>query len=259
MADPRVLVLRAAGINCDLETRFGFEREGARADLVHVNRLLESPAVLDDYGLLVIPGGFSYGDHIAAGKVLAVELERALGDHLRRFVDRGGLMLGICNGFQVLVRTGLLPEGLAGGGRQTATLSWNDSHRYEDRWVHLRVDAERCLLAPPALERVSLPVGHGEGRFTMKDEESIEQLIRNHQAVFRYVNEDGSEPSYPADPNGSMGHIAGVCDPSGRILGLMPHPDRALFPWNHPRWTREEDRRDGDGVWLFKAAVAAMR
>ena len=258
MTEPRVMVLRAAGTNCERETAFVFEALGARTTTVHINRLLEQGRMLDDFGMVVIPGGFSYGDHIAAGKVLAVELGRTLGHDLRGFVQRGGLVLGICNGFQVLVRTGLLP-GPTGGRTRQATLTWNDSHRYEDRWVRLRVDRERCVMAPQDREYLSLPVAHGEGRFTVDDPADVQDLIEAHQAVFRYVSPDGGEPCYPDDPNGSMGHIAGLCDPTGQVLGLMPHPERAFFPWHHPAWTREPARAEGDGAAIIRAAVDAMR
>ncbi|MAG55566.1 MAG: phosphoribosylformylglycinamidine synthase I [Planctomycetes bacterium] len=259
MAEPRVLVLRAAGINCELETQFAFERAGAPARIMHVNRLLERPDTLNEYGMVVVPGGFSYGDDIAAGKVLAVEISHALGDHFRAFVARGGLMLGICNGFQVLVKTGLLPGVGADGASRHATVTWNDSHRYEDRWVHLTVDAGLCVFAPRDRSTLTLPVAHGEGRFTVGADAEIESLAAARQVVFRYVASDGTPPHYPANPNGSMGHVAGICDPTGQVLGLMPHPERALFPWHHPAWTRDGSREEGDGAALFRAAVKAMR
>lgn len=259
MAEPRVMVLRAAGINCDRETAFALESSGARAECVHVNRLLEKPALLDATGLVVIPGGFSYGDDIAAGKVLAVEIAHALGDVFRRHVARGGLVLGICNGFQVLSKTGLLPVRGHEAEASTTTLAWNDSHRYEDRWVDLQIDPALCVMAPRDRSHVRLPVAHGEGKFVARDPAVLRDLLSAHQAVFRYVNEDGSAPEYPANPNGSEGHVAGICDPTGQVLGLMPHPERALFPWNHPSWTREPSRAEGDGACLFRAAVAAMR
>ncbi len=260
MAEPKVMVLRAAGINCDVETAYAFEMAGAKATAVHVNRLFKEPRLLDEVGLVAIPGGFSYGDDIAAGKVLAIEVAHALGDRFRHFVGRGGLVLGICNGFQVLVKTGLITlKTDAGGSAPVATLAWNDSHRYEDRWVHLQVDPLLCVMAPRDRGHLALPVAHGEGKFVTRDPAATQALALAHQAVFRYVNEDGSEPGYPANPNGSMGHIAGVCDATGQVLGLMPHPERAIFPWHHPAWTREPHRREGDGATLFRAAVAAMR
>ena len=259
MAKPSALVLRAAGINCDMETAHAFEREGAEVERVHVNRLLERPSLLDDVGLVAVPGGFSSGADIAAGKVLAVELSHALGDHFRKFVDRGGLLLGICNGFQGLGKTGLLPGARPDGTPRHVTLTWNDSHRYEDRWVHLSVDPGLCVFAPKGREFLHLPVAHGEGRFTVADEGLIDELVERHQAVFRYIDTSGATPEYPENPNGSMGHVAGICDPTGQVLGLMPHPERALFPWHHPAWTREPKRDEGDGASRFRAAVQAMR
>jgi phosphoribosylformylglycinamidine synthase I len=258
VAEPRVLVLRAAGTNCDPETAYAFESAGASASILHINLILERPALLHEFGLIALPGGFSYGDDVAAGKVMAVEIQHALGEHFRRFVTRGGLILGICNGFQVLVKTGLLgmPDAQ---GRNQITLSWNDSHRYEDRWVRLQIDPSLCVFAPRDRSHVSLPVAHGEGKLMVSDPALGEELVRSHQAVFRYVRWDGGPPAYPADPNGSVQHIAGLCDRSGQVLGLMPHPERALFTWSHPTWTREIRHPVGDGDCIFRAAVAAMR
>lgn len=255
---PRVLVLRAAGINCDRETSFAFEQAGARTDSVHINELLHGRRLLDEFGLVVVPGGFSYGDDVHAGRVLGIEIAAALGDRFGAFLRRGGLILGICNGFQVLVKSGLLPGSDDAGRPLPATLGWNDSRRYEDRWVHLAVDARRCVLAPAGRPVLTLPVAHGEGRFTVPGEPVLRTLESEHRIVFKYVNADLTEPVYPANPNGSMGHVAGICDSTGQILGLMPHPERALFPWNHPDWTRT-GRSEGDGAELFRAAVAAMR
>ena len=254
MPEARALVLRAAGTNCEHETIFGLETAGAKTTLRHVNRLLERPELLDEQGLLVIPGGFSYGDHLGAGSLLALELNDALGDHLHRFVERGGLVLGICNGFQVLVKTSLLP-GL--GSERRVTLAPNESGRYEDRWVRLAVDPQRCVFAPRDRPFLEFPVGHGEGRLT-GPAATLDQLEANHQVVFRYVDAQGASPGYPGNPNGAARDIAGLCDSTGRVLGLMPHPDRALHPYNHPRWTREPPRWEGDGMALFRAAVAAL-
>lgn len=259
MAEARVLVLRAAGTNCDAETAYAFEAHGAKAERVHINRLLANPKLLERAGLVAIPGGFSYGDDIAAGKVLASEIANTLGDHFRAFIARGGLMLGICNGFQVLVKTGLLTVPDAQGQPQSLTLHWNDTHRYEARWVHVSVDSGLCVLAPRGVVRMELPVAHGEGKLVGSTPQVAAQAIANHQAVFRYVNSDGSAPEWPANPNGSQEHIAGLCDSTGQVLGLMPHPERALFPWHHPAWTREPARSEGDGASLFRTAVAAMR
>lgn len=259
MVEPRVMVLRAAGTNCENETAYAFSVAGARPTQVHINELLQKPSLLDDYGLVAIPGGFAYGDDIAAGRVFAVEMAHALGDHFRRFISRGGLILGICNGFQVLIKTGLLPIMGFEHIPHAATLHWNDTHRYESRWVRLQIDPTLCVMAPRDKANIRLPVAHGEGKFLAKDPQILRAILSSHQAVFRYVNHDGSAPDFPANPNGSEGHIAGLCDPTGQVLGLMPHPERALFAYQHPDWTREPSRRDGDGECIFRAAVAAMR
>jgi phosphoribosylformylglycinamidine synthase subunit PurQ / glutaminase len=259
MAVPRVLVLRAAGINCNDETAYAFGLAGAEAEQVHLNRLLEQPRRLDDYGCVSIPGGFSYGDDVAAGKILAVELSSALGDALRRFVDRGGLVLGVCNGFQVLVKTGLLPGPVKGHGALPATLAWNDSRRYEDRWVRLRTDGTKSVFIEHDGAEIELPVAHGEGKFTVPSDADFRALEADGRIAMRYVGEGGAPAVYPANPNGSTGGAAAVSDGTGRVLGLMPHPERFLFPYQHPRWTREPARKEGDGLSLFRAAVRALR
>ncbi|HHN46313.1 MAG TPA: phosphoribosylformylglycinamidine synthase I [Planctomycetes bacterium] len=237
---PRVLVLRAAGSNCDVETARAFELAGASADLVHVNRLFAGEKRLADYAALAIPGGFTYGDDVAAGKVLAVEIAARLADDVRGFLDNAGLVIGICNGFQALVKTGLLP----GSAGLPATLTHNDSQRFEARWVHLKIEPGRCLWTKSIEgEIITLPVAHGEGKFMVADSAALEKLERSGQVAARYVRPDGGVPEYPADPNGSMSHIAGICDPSGRVFGLMPHPERFVERLQHPRFTRGEGLR----------------
>ena len=254
---PRALVLRAAGTNCDVETAYALERSGAEAERVHVNRLVERPELLERCQILVLPGGFSYGDDIASAKVLANELRFALGDALRRFVAAGRLILGICNGFQVLVKSGLL--GADGSGRPDVTLSFNDSGRFEDRWVYLKASTDRCVFVKPG-EDAYLPVAHGEGKFLVRDPEVLAHLEQAGQIVFRYVSQDGrADAGYPWNPNGSVGDVAGMCDPTGRILGLMPHPERHIEGTHHPRWTREGLRPEGDGARVFRNAVDFAR
>ncbi len=259
MSRPKVMVLRCAGINCNDETAYAFELAGAQAEQVHLNQLLESPGKLDDFGALAIPGGFSYGDDVAAGKILATELTMVVGDALRAFVDRGGLVLGICNGFQVLIKTGLLPGRLANGAEVQATLYWNDSHRYEDRWVRVRTNGARCVFVETDGATLELPVAHGEGKFVTRTEDDLRALEESGQVWLTYVAADGGKPVYPENPNGSMGDVAGVCDATGRVMGLMPHPERFLFGYQHPRWTRGPERSEGDGLSVFRAAVRAMR
>ncbi len=257
-AKPRVLVLRAAGTNCDMETAFAFDLAGGEAAVVHVNRLADRSTKLSDYQILAIPGGFSYGDDIAAGKVLAVELEHRLGGELTGFVERGGLVIGICNGFQVLVKTGILPGNPGFSPGEAVTLASNDSRKYEDRWVTLEVSDTPCVWLKADGGRIELPVAHAEGRFVPRSEEVTATLEDNRQVVVRYVNPDGSEAEYPENPNGSVGGVAGITDLTGRVLGLMPHPERYLFERHHPRWTRGEGRELGDGRRFFENAVKAL-
>ena len=209
---------------------------------MHVNQLRQSPQLLKNFQFLAIPGGFSYGDDIAGGRVFANELNNALGDHLHAFVDQGGYAIGICNGFQTLVKSGLLPR-IDGGHEQTVTLTDNTSGRYIDRWVTLTGDPQRCAWVPDD-EPIELPVAHAEGRF-QAPAEIRQRLAADHQIAFTYGD----------NFNGSDDAIAGICDPSGRVLGLMPHPERFLRWENHPQWTRLSRRREGDGVRLFRAAV----
>jgi phosphoribosylformylglycinamidine synthase len=220
--------------------------------------LIESPQELEGFQILTIPGGFSYGDDLGAGRILAVRLASILGDALRRFHDRGGLVIGICNGFQVLVRSGLLP---GGPFPCAATLAHNDSGRFEGRWVRLLARAGRTpfvMFDDP----IELPVAHGEGKFVTADPGLPKTLETAGQIVLQYAGSDGAPTQeYPANPNGSVHAVAGVCDPTGRIFGLMPHPERFVLPWHHPRWTRRAAGapQDGDGLRIFASAVRAVR
>ena len=252
MTEPRVCVLRVAGTNCDEETLWAFEKAGALAERLHVNRLAEKRKLLGTFQILAIPGGFSYGDDISGGKIQAVELMHRLGDEVRTFVAADKLVIGICNGFQVLVKTGLLPGGKS--KKQTVTLAANDSNRFEDRWVTLRVETSRSVFISPG-QTITLPVAHGEGKFIPESDKVLKALDSRGQIVFRYVGGDGGKPVYPENPNGSVDDIAGICDPSGRVLGLMPHPERHVEPYHHPRWTREGLKGEGDGLAIFRRAV----
>ena len=254
----RVLVLRAAGSNCDRELKYAFELAGADGRLVHVNRLVEGSERLDDYQVLAIPGGFTYGDDVSAGKVLANELLNRLGAEIRDFLEKDRLIIGICNGFQVLVKTGILPGGAASLGTQTATLAWNDSGVFEDRWVHLKPSTGKCVFVDGE-DIVEMPVAHAEGKFIPASDDVLGETESNGQVVFRYTNPDGSAPPYPANPNGSVADIAGVCDPTGRVLGLMPHPERYVLGYQGPRWTREGLKSQGDGLAIFHNALRYFR
>lgn len=252
MNKPRALILRAPGTNCDLEAAYAFELAGAEASLVHMNEMISGAESLQSYSIFVLPGGFSYGDDLGAGKVMANELEQRLHDQVVRFVERGGVVLGICNGFQVLVRAGLLPVPFGG---QRVSLLPNTSGRFECRWVHLRVAEGNPCVFTKGLEMLDLAVAHGEGRLYVP--EGVEpELV----PVLHYCAGDGGEPAYPEDPNGSFRHIAGICDASGRILGLMPHPERFVRASQHPRWSASGVREgDGDGLAFFTNAVRHAR
>ena len=259
MPRPRAIVLRAPGTNCDEETAAAWEQAGAVAETWHVGRLLDEPHALDAFQILTIPGGFSYGDDLGAGRIFATRLGIVLEDALKRLHDRGGLVLGICNGFQVLVRAGLLPgKPGAGGAPVAATLTNNDSGHYESRWVRLVPTPGLSPFVTDAAV-IELPVGHGEGKFVV-NKTSLAALEAAGQVVLKYADESGRPTQeYPANPNGSLAAVAGVCDPTGRIFGLMPHPDRHFDPLLHPRWTRRGLAAEGDGLRLFRNAVAALR
>ena len=253
MAKARALILRAPGANCDQETQFACEQAGALADRVHIQRLREQPRMLIQYQLLVIPGGFTYGDDVAAGKILACQLSDFLGEALRQFRDRERLILGVCNGFQAILKAGLLMPPDEDG--PLATLRHNASGKFEDRWVHVEADGQRCVFLK-GYTRFYVPVAHGEGRFTVREPWILRGLEQTGQVVLRYVDAGGGPVGYPANPNGSEGNVAGICDASGRVLGLMPHPERHILPTQHPQWTRHGLAPEGDGLRLFRNAVA---
>ncbi len=262
-----VCILRAGGTNCDVETKEAFDVfEDVSAEVVRVNQFDDADEILD-YDCLVIPGGFSFGDHIRAGTVLANELKTDLGEDLKKFVEGGGYILGICNGFQVLVELGLLPgvEGISEVPK--ASLAINESAKYECRWVNLKKDAgDNCVFTKNIdQDQFYIPVAHKEGRFILEDGEEgelFEKLVENDQIVLRYCDEDGeyADGEYPANPNGALKDIAGICDPSGRIFGLMPHPERAYYTLQLPDWTsKDEDQKYSDGRLIFESLIDEIR
>jgi phosphoribosylformylglycinamidine synthase I len=305
VAHVKVLILRAAGINCDLEAQHAWELAGAQAERVHVRRLMERPDLLATYQVMMIPGGFSYGDDIAAGRILAAQLKRHLVGTVRDFVSSGRLVLGVCNGFQVLVNAGLLPfwendvptgpstktaasrrgaaaleVGRAGlNGTRTCTISYNEPPGFQDRWVNLRATARNCAFLEPGRE-YEMPIAHGEGRVLFASEEALHRVLDAGLNALTYVASPphaGITPGAPANPNGSVADIAGLCDPTGRILGLMPHPERFIRWTQHPCWTTERDRLedpgnsqrhrlsgpgsrhdDGEGLALFRRAITHL-
>jgi len=267
MAKPKVLVLRAAGTNCDMETAFAFSEAGAAVERVHINQLKAKAdngrdRSLRDYHILALPGGFSYGDDLAAGKILANELKYTLADELKDFIKKGKLIIGICNGFQILVKSGLLPGN--SNSEQEVTLTINDSGKFEDRWTYLKnqkskIKNQKCIWTQGLPEVIYLPVAHGEGKFMAKDKTVLERLENNGQVVLRYCDEKGNPAQYPDNPNGSENAIAGLSDETGRIFGLMPHPERHSFGWQNPRWTRRGLKKEGDGLMIFRNGVEYAR
>jgi len=261
MATPRVLILRAPGTNCDRETAFAFERAGGSCEPVHIERLLGDPSLLGQFQILCLPGGFSYGDDIAAGRILANQLRHHLADVLKEFKAAGRLILGVCNGFQILIKSGLILADEPAGA--PATLTWNDSGKFEDRWVRLAVDGSKCVFLR-GITSMYLPIAHAEGKFVTRDAAVLERLRAAGQLALRYA---AAQPTgdveaalpYPENPNGALANTAGLCDETGRVFGLMPHPERHIDRTHHPRWTRGEGQAEGDGLQLFRNAVEYFR
>ncbi|MDD5006244.1 MAG: phosphoribosylformylglycinamidine synthase I [Candidatus Omnitrophica bacterium] len=253
MKKVKVLVLRTAGTNCDKETKFAFEAVGAEADLVHINEVVSRKKKISSYQILAFPGGFSYGDDLGAGKILANELRFKLKKELEKFLKDGKLIIGICNGFQILVKAGLLPG--YNKFQQEASLILNDSAKFEDRWTYLSIAGGKCIWTKNLPQVIYLPVAHGEGKFILNDENILEKIKNNNQIVFQYCNKNGGLGDYPENPNGSVENIAGICDESGRILGLMPHPERHISFYQHPHWTRLDKKEEGDGLAIFRNGV----
>ncbi len=263
---PQALVIRAPGTNCDTEMVRAFALAGCETcDLLHLDRLIAEPAAIEKYDLIGFPGGFSYGDDVASGRVFAMRLRERLYAPLQAAVERGVCIIGACNGFQVLVQVGLLPDTQASVGQAsslppappplTVALTDNIGNRFIDRWLRVEtVPTSRCIwtrgLAFPA-EAMTLPIAHGEGRFVTATPDVLEALESNNQVALRYIDND----------NGSQNAIAGICDPTGRVFGLMPHPERYLGWHHHPYATAlGENVKQGDtpGLMMFKNAVEAV-
>ncbi len=250
MATPKTLILRAPGTNCDEETAFAFKLAGAVTKMVHINELVSGRKALADYQILVIPGGFTYGDDISAGRILANEIRLKIGKQLHEFTDQGNLVMGICNGLQVMVKAGILPP-FANGTSPELTLAPNDSGKFECRWCYMRASESSPCIFTKDMGIMYLPVAHGEGKVITKPK------VWDHASIaVQYCDENGNiEADYPHNPNGSEQNIAGICDKSGRIFALMPHPERYVVGTHHPRWTREGLRESGDGLQMFVNAV----
>ncbi len=256
----RALILHANGSNRDREAAQALQLAGAAPEIVHLNQLRAGDRRWDDYQVLVVPGGFSYADALGAGKLLALDLNAYFADEVRGFVDSGRPVIGICNGFQALVKAGLLPGKAAGDGRTSAaTLTFNAAGRFECRWVTLLPQSQRCVWTRDLPEAVYCPVAHGEGNFVAAELAFFETLRTAGQIALVYAGPDGAPARgvYPHNPNGSVADIAGLCNAAGNVLGLMPHPEDHLFNYQHPRWSRGE--RAGLGLPLFINGVQYAR
>lgn len=275
MKPVKALVLTGYGLNCDYETDYSLKLAGAESQRVHINELIQGekrgcPPLLRDYHILVIDGGFSWGDDHGAGVLLAAKLRYNLGDEIERFIAEGKLVMGICNGFQVLVNLGLLPGIGANYRERRVALIGNDTGNFIDSWVGLKVNPTSPCVFTAGLSYMELPVRHGEGKFYASDGD-LDLLFRNGQVVVQYADETGHEAKgkWPVNPNGSLRDIAGICDPSGRIFGLMPHPEAFNHYTNHPDWTRRKEamlhegksivQKEGDGIRIFRNAVEYVK
>jgi len=253
---PKICILRSDGTNCDVELAYAFEKAGGKSQFVHVNELRNKQISLKDFQVLALPGGFSYGDDIASGKILAVEMVSFLKKELERFRNKGGLIIGICNGFQTLIRTGLLPFGNL--GKMDATLAPNDSGHFECRWVRLKSEKEnRCKFLQGNENTGWYSVNHGEGKF-FANNKTIETIEQSNLVVFRYIDEDGKPTQkYPQNPNGSLNAIAGISDPTGLVFGIMPHPEKFVDVTQYPNWRREKITKP-HGLFIFENIIKLL-
>ena len=266
----KAIVITGYGTNCETEMAHACRLGGAdQVDIVHMSELIHGEFRLDDYHLLNLPGGFLDGDDLGAGQAGAHRMRYAtvkeggerLQEQLFRFIGAGKLVIGVCNGFQLMVKMGLLPGFDRAYDRRVVSLTHNDSGRFEDRWVALAVDEKSPCVFTKGLSRLYFPVRHGEGKFVTRDEATLARIQGEHLVALRYADQESHLPTmaYPANPNGSPDSIAGICDPTGRLFGLMPHPEAFLHRINHPRWTREELPDEGQGVALFRNGVDFIR
>ncbi len=257
----RALVITGFGLNCERETHCALTEAGATTENVHLNDILDGNRSLDEFHILAFIGGFSFGDHIGAGTVFANRIKYRMREQLQKFVEAGRLIIGICNGFQTMTRLGLVP---AVGGKfleQQVALAQNKQGVFRDSWSLLRANPASPCIYTRGIDVIPLPIRHGEGRFVARDADMLAQLEKDNLVALRYVDPESTEPTmeFPHNPNGSVNSIAGICDPSGRIFGLMPHPEAYLSPFNHPHWTRQKLNGvlpdEGLGVKIFRNAV----
>lgn len=253
----KAAVLYGYGINCDYETEYALRASGADARRVHVYEMMQNPGMLGDFNLLALPGGFSYGDDLGSGKVLANKIRFRLKEHVQEFVRQGKLVIGICNGFQMIAKMGLLPYN---DFEQKLTLTFNDSGKFEDRWVYLKINQKSPCVFTRGISGLMLPVRHGEGKF-VTDGATLKDLVSKNMVALQYVNEKDELAGYPYNPNGSMLGIAGICNEQGNVFGLMPHPEAYNIMANNPFWPGVKDRITdwkGSGMKVFENAVAYL-
>jgi phosphoribosylformylglycinamidine synthase subunit PurQ / glutaminase len=259
MLKPRVLILHADGTNRDHDAAQAFVLAGADADSVHLNQLRAGEKSWSAYQLLAVPGGFSYADALGAGKLLALDLTTYFLEEVRSFVESGKPVIGICNGFQALVKSGLLSDRQSAVSPQQSTLTANADGHFECRWVTLKPQSQTCLWTRGLTDLIECPAAHGEGRFMLNNPADLTALIARDQIALSYAQRDGTPANgaYPINPNGSIGDIAGVCNPRGNVLGLMPHPENHIQAYQHPRWTRGAGGHSG--LKLFENGVRYAR
>jgi phosphoribosylformylglycinamidine synthase len=265
----QALVLTGYGLNCDHETAYALELAGASAQRVHINSLTDGTLKIEDFQIMVFGGGFSWGDDHGAGVIQAVRMKTNIGDKLLQFIADGNAVMGICNGFQTLVNLGLLPGFDGDYQTRSVALTANDCGNFRDDWVRLKINPESPCIFTREIEQTELPVRHGEGKF-YADSEVISRLFENHQVAIQYAVPDGSSAGgqFPFNPNGSVRDVAGICDTTGRVFGLMPHPEAFNHQVNHPDWVRDKEKRkrqegtaDSDplGIRMFQNAVDFFR
>lgn len=260
MREPRVAVLTGFGLNCEKETAFVFDKSGAISELIHINDLIIGQKNLAEYQILALIGGFSFGDHISSGRILTIKLKYRLFDQLEAFLSRDTLVIGICNGFQTLIKLGILPGGDQNNLQPTATLIHNQPVGYRDDWIKVCINPDSPCVFTRGIALMDLPIRHGEGRFLYADDTVRKKMLDNHQIVMQYSDPITHKPTqvFPYNPNGATDAVAGICDPTGRIFGLMPHPEVFHSIYNHPHWSgrRSGTGEDGAGLQIFRNAVS---
>ena len=257
--DVKALIITGVGLNCEKETAAAFNAAGAKASLIHINDLLSGKATMEPFQILAFIGGFSFGDHLGSGTVFANKIKFKLKEELNNFIDSGKLIIGICNGFQTLTRLGLVPALEGGRFTQQAALAHNDSGVFRDAWITMKANPACKCVFTRGIDRIRMPIRHGEGKFAASPE-MIDKIEKENLVALRYTDEAGNKPNgFPDNPNGSINDIAGICDPTGRVFGLMPHPEAFLSPYNAPDWQTQKllgklpDK--GEGMILFTNAV----